>query len=57
MRMNKKFYTKPSIVIELGLSDHHAQMLLVVVKNYTKVNQRILKRQSGEEKSGNLNIY
>jgi hypothetical protein len=48
MIMNKKFYTESSIVIDVGLSDHHAQMLPVVVKNYTKINQRILKRQFGE---------
>jgi hypothetical protein len=41
--INKKHYTKPATVIELGLSDHRAQVLPVLNKTWVSVNKRVLK--------------
>ena len=35
---------KPATVIELGISDHQAQVLSVLHKTHTSVNKRVLKR-------------
>jgi hypothetical protein len=43
--MNKKSYVEPSIVEELGLSDHHAQVLLVLLKNSISMCERTMRRQ------------
>jgi hypothetical protein len=42
--MNKKYYIKPATIIELGFSDHQAQVLPVLCKNRAKVNRKVLKR-------------
>jgi hypothetical protein len=47
--INKKYYTKPATVTELGLSDQQAQVLPVLLKNHTSVNERVLKRHFGED--------
>jgi hypothetical protein len=38
----------PATVVELGLSDHQAQMLPVLSKNHGSVNRRVLKGHFGE---------
>ena len=45
--INKKNYVEPATVIELGLSDHQAQVLPVLRKNHATVNRSILKRYFG----------
>jgi len=40
---------KPAIIIELGFSDHQAQVLPVLCKNHAKVNRRVLKRHFGKD--------
>jgi len=47
--MNKKYYMKPATIIELGFSDHQAQVLPVLCKNHAKVNRRVLKRHFGKD--------
>jgi len=39
---------KPATVIELGFSDHQAQVLPVLRKNHASVNRRTLKRHFGD---------
>jgi hypothetical protein len=46
--INKKYYMGPSIIVELGLSDHDAQVLLVLLKNSISKCQRTMRRQFGE---------
>jgi hypothetical protein len=43
--INKAHYTTPATIVELGLSDHQAQMLPVLNKTQSRTNQRTLKRQ------------
>jgi predicted outer membrane repeat protein len=52
--LNKKNYMEPSTVIELGLSDHCAQVLPVLLKNSISMPQRIMRRQFGE---GNIREF
>jgi hypothetical protein len=47
--INKKYYTEPATIIELGLSDHEAQVFSVLFKNHTSVNCRVLKRHFEED--------
>jgi len=42
--INKKYYMKPATVIELGISDHQAQVLSVSHKTPTSVIKRVLER-------------
>jgi len=44
---NKKYYMEPATVIELGVSDHQAQVLSVLHKTHTSVNRIVLKRHFG----------
>jgi hypothetical protein len=46
--INKKYYMEPATVIELGFSDHQAQVLPVLCKNLASVNIRALKRHFGD---------
>jgi hypothetical protein len=46
---NKKYYMGPATVIELGFSDHQAQVLHVLHKNHASVNIRVLKRHFGDD--------
>jgi hypothetical protein len=39
---------EPATVIELGLSDHQAQVLPVLCKNHASVNRKVLKRHLGD---------
>jgi hypothetical protein len=41
--VNKKHYMKPATVVELGLSDHQAQVLPVLSKTHDGINKRIWK--------------
>jgi len=50
--INKKYYMEPATVIELGLSDHQAQVLSMLHKNHASVNRRILKRHFGDDNIG-----
>jgi hypothetical protein len=43
--INKKYYMEPATVMELGTSDHQAQVLSVRRKTHTRVNSRVLKRR------------
>jgi hypothetical protein len=47
--INKKYYVEPATVIELGFSDHQAQVLSVLHKNHASVNRRVLKRHFGDD--------
>jgi hypothetical protein len=47
--INSKYYMEPSTVIELGFSDHRAQVLPVLRKNHASVNRRVLKRHFGDD--------
>jgi exonuclease III len=47
--INKKYYMEPATVIELGFSDHQAQVLSVLHKNHTSVDRRVLKRHFGDD--------
>jgi uncharacterized protein YktA (UPF0223 family) len=49
MIINRKYYMEPATVVDLGLSDHHAQLVPVLFKNHTDVDQKVLKRYFGEE--------
>jgi hypothetical protein len=49
MIINRKYYMEPATVVDLGLSDHHAQLLPVLFKNHTDVDQKVLKRYFEEE--------
>jgi len=40
---------KPATIIELGLSDHQAQVLPALHKNHASVNRRVLKRHFGDD--------
>jgi hypothetical protein len=40
---------EPATIIELGFSDHQAQVLSVPCKNYASVNRRVLKRHFVED--------
>jgi D-Tyr-tRNAtyr deacylase len=40
---------EPAKVIELGFSDHQAQMLPVLGKNHASVNSRVLKTYFGDD--------
>ena len=46
--INKTHYSIPATVIELGLSDHQAQVLPVLNKTRSSANQRVLKRHFRE---------
>jgi len=46
--INKTHYTLPATVIELGLSDHQAQVLPVLNKTRSSANQRVFKRHFRE---------
>jgi len=46
---NKKYYMELATVIELGFSDHQAQVLPVLRKNHASVNRRVLKRHFGDD--------
>ena len=48
MIINKNYFTEPGTVIELGLSDHEAQVLPVLLNSHTRVNRKVLKRHFGE---------
>jgi hypothetical protein len=45
--INKKDYVEPATVMELGVSDHQAQVLSVLRKTPTSINRRVLKRRFG----------
>jgi hypothetical protein len=45
--INKKYYMEPATVMELGTSDHQAQVLSVLSKTHTRVYSRVLKRRFG----------
>jgi hypothetical protein len=47
--INRKYYMEPATAVDSGLSDHHAQLLPVLFKNHTDVDQKVLKRYFGEE--------
>jgi exonuclease III len=49
MIINRKYYMEPATVVDLELSDHHAQLLPVLFKNHTDVDHKVLKRYFGEE--------
>jgi hypothetical protein len=40
---------EPATIIELGFSDHQAQVLPVLRKNHASVNRRVLKRHFGDD--------
>ena len=40
---------EPAAVIELGLSDHKAQVLPVLCTNHANVKRRVLKRHFGDD--------
>jgi hypothetical protein len=42
--LNKKYYVETATVIELGFSDHEAQVLPVLRKYHASINRRVLKR-------------
>jgi exonuclease III len=46
--INKAYYTTPATIVELGLSDHQAQMLSILGKIQSKTYNRILKRVYSE---------
>jgi hypothetical protein len=41
---------QPSIAVEIDLSDHHAQVLLVLLKHSISMSQRTMRRQFGKGK-------
>jgi hypothetical protein len=47
--INKNHYMKPATVIELEISNHQAQVLSVLHKTHTSVNNRVLKRHFRDE--------
>jgi hypothetical protein len=47
--INKKYYMEPATVIELGFSDHQAQVLSVPHKNHASVNRGVMKRHFGDD--------
>jgi len=47
--INKNHYMKPATVIELGISNHQAQVMSVLHKTHTSVNNRVLKRHFRDE--------
>jgi predicted outer membrane repeat protein len=49
MIINMKHYMEPTTVVDLGLSDHHAQLLPVLFQNHTDIDQQVLKRYFLEE--------
>ena len=54
---NKKHFMEPTTVIELGFSDHQADVLPVLRENHASVNRRVLKGHFGDDNIGNLNTY
>jgi hypothetical protein len=54
--VNKKNFMEPSIVAELGLSDHH-EVLLALLKNSISIFQRTVTGQFGEGNTENVSIY
>ena len=47
--INGKHYKEPATVVELGISDHQAQVLAVLGKTHTNGKRRELKRHFGDE--------
>jgi hypothetical protein len=42
--INRKYYIEPATVIELGVSDHQAQVWSVLSKNHASINRKVLNR-------------
>jgi hypothetical protein len=49
MIINRKYCMEPVTAVDLGLSDHHAQLLPVLFKNHIDVDQNVLKRYFREK--------
>jgi hypothetical protein len=54
--IDKKYYMEPATVIELGFSNHQAQVLSVLRKNHDSVNRRVLKGHFGDD-NGEFKYY
>jgi hypothetical protein len=50
--INNKYYMETATVIELGLSDHLAQVLDMPCKNQASESRRVLRRHFGDENIG-----
>ena len=55
--INKKCYMEPATVIELGFSNHQAQVLSVLRKNHASVNRRVLKRHFGDDNIREFKLF